>query len=145
MLQDMEVILGVPVDGLLVVGFTHIQDWGNLCIELLGHRPPNRQVGAGKNTAMIEGSRVKAKWVEERFSNPLPTDATKVLMQQYVWFYILGMLGGMLFMDKSGERLSIMFLQFFNPINNEKNCIWSSAALSWLYRHLCKVSEKTVK
>ena len=66
-------------------------------------------------------------------------------MQQYAQFYILGMLGGMLFMDKSGERVSIMYLQFFNPINNKKKYSWGSAALSWLYRHLCKALEKTAK
>ena len=48
-------------------------------------------------------------------------------------------------MDKSGERVSIMYLQFFNSINNGKNYSWGSAALSWLYRHLCKASEKTAK
>ncbi|XP_075670130.1 serine/threonine-protein phosphatase 7 long form homolog [Castanea sativa] len=81
-LQDMEVIMGVPVDGLSVVGFTYMQDWGDLCTELLGHRPLNREVGAGKNTIVMEGLRVKAFWLEERFSNPFPADATKVLVQQ---------------------------------------------------------------
>ncbi|XP_030936523.1 serine/threonine-protein phosphatase 7 long form homolog [Quercus lobata] len=119
-LQDMKVIMGVPVDGLPVVGFTCMDDWGDLCTELLGHRPPNRQVNARKNTAVMEGSRVKAKWLEEWFSNPFPTDTIKVLMQQYARFYILGMLGGMLFTDKSGKRLLIMYLQFFNPISNGK-------------------------
>ena len=66
-------------------------------------------------------------------------------MQPYAWFYILGMLGGMLFMDKFGEQISIMYLQFFNPINNGKNYSWGSAALSWLYKHLCKASEKITK
>ena len=28
MLQDMEVIMGVPVDGLLVVGYTYMDNWG---------------------------------------------------------------------------------------------------------------------
>lgn len=112
---------------------------------MLGHRLPDKQVGASKNTAMMEGPRVKAKWLEEWFSNPLPTNATEVLVQQYARFYILGMLGGMLFMDKSGERLSIMYLQLFNPIINEKNYSWGSATLSWLYRHLCKTLEKTAK
>ena len=42
LLQYIEVIMGVPVDGLLVVGFTHMQDWGKLCTELLGHRLLNR-------------------------------------------------------------------------------------------------------
>ena len=48
-------------------------------------------------------------------------------------------------MDKSSERISIMYLQFFNLISNGKNYSWGSAALSWLYRHLCKASEKTAK
>ena len=78
--------MGVPVDGLPVVGFTHMQDWGDLCTELLGHRLLNREVSAGKNTAAMEGSRVKARWLEERFSNPLSIDAIEVLVQQYARF-----------------------------------------------------------
>ena len=80
-LQDMEVIIGVLVDGLPAVGFTHMQDWGNLYAKLLGHRLPNRQVSVGKNTVVMEGPRVKAKWLEEQFSNPLPADAIEVLVQ----------------------------------------------------------------
>ena len=137
-LQDMEVIIGVPVDGLPVVGFTRMGNWGDLCAELLGHRPPNREVGAGKNTVVMEGPRVKSKWLKEQFRNPFPANTTEVLVQQYARFYILEMLGGMLFMDKSSERLSIMYLQFFNLISNGKNYNWGSAALSWLYRHICK-------
>ena len=75
--------MGVPIDGLAVVGFTQMQDWGDLCIKLLGHRLPNREVGASKNTVVMEGPRVKAKWLEERFSNPYLADATKVFMQHY--------------------------------------------------------------
>ena len=119
-LQEMEVIMGVPVDGLLVVGFTHMQDWGDLCTELLGHRLPDKQVSASKNIVVMEGPRVKAKWLEEWFSNPLPTNATEVLVQQYARFYILGMLGGMLFMDKSGERLSIYVSATFQSNHQRK-------------------------
>ena len=49
----------------------------------------------------MEGSRVKAKWLEDRFSNPLSVDAPKELVQKYARFYIVEMLGGTLFMDKS--------------------------------------------
>ncbi|KAK7858484.1 protein main-like 1 [Quercus suber] len=95
---------------------------------------------------VIERPRVKAKWLEDQFSNPLPADATEELvLQQYARFYILGMLGGTLFMDKSGERVSIMYLQFFNPISNGKKYSWGNAALSGLYRHLCNASKKTTK
>ena len=35
-------------------------------------------------------------------------------MQKYARFYIVEMLGGTLFMDKGGDRISIMFLQFLD-------------------------------
>ena len=103
MLQDMEVIMGVPIDGLLVVGFTHMCDWSNFCVDLLGHRPPGKDVGSSNTTAVLCGPRVKACWLESQFSNLVPADTTNLLVQQYAQFYILEMLGGMLFMDKSGE------------------------------------------
>ena len=145
-LQDMEVIIGVPVDGLPVVGYTSPRtDWSNACGEWLGHRSSDKQLGGNKNTAMMEGPRVKAKWLEDRFRNPFSVDAPEALVQKYARFYIVEMLGGTLFMDKGGDRISIMYLQFFDPVSNGKKYSWGSAALSRLYRQLCKASEKTAK
>uniref|UniRef100_A0A7N2LQZ5 Pentatricopeptide repeat-containing protein n=1 Tax=Quercus lobata TaxID=97700 RepID=A0A7N2LQZ5_QUELO len=106
--------------GLPVVGFTHMEDWGDLCPELLGHRPSGKDVGINENMAVLCGARLRASWLESWFSNPFSANATDLIVQWYTWFYILEMLGGMLFMDKSSERLSIMYLQFFNPISNGK-------------------------
>ena len=138
--------MGVPVDGLPVVGYTSPRiDWFDACAEWLGHRSPDRQLGGNKKTAVMEGPRIKAKWLEDRFRNPLSVDAPDALVQKYARFYIVEMLGGTLFMDKGGDQISIMYLQFFNSISNGKRYSWGSAALSWLYRHLCKASEKTAK
>ena len=79
-LQDMEVIMGVPVDGLPVMGYTKMTDWSDLYYDMLGHRPPRRDVGSNKNTRVIEGPRVKAKWLKDRFRNLLSADATKELV-----------------------------------------------------------------
>ena len=57
-----------------------MDNWGNLCAELLGHRLLSKEVGANKNIAVKEGPRVKAQWLEEQFSNPLPADAPEVLV-----------------------------------------------------------------
>ena len=54
----------------------------------------------------MEGPRVKAQWLEDRFTNRLPVDAPDALVQQYARFYIVEMLGGRLFMDKGGDRIS---------------------------------------
>ena len=54
-LQDMEVIMGVPVDGLPVVVYTSPRtNWRELCGGWLGHRPPDRELGGNKNIAVME-------------------------------------------------------------------------------------------
>ncbi|XP_030957668.1 protein MAINTENANCE OF MERISTEMS-like [Quercus lobata] len=147
-LQDMEVIMGVPVDGLpLVESIPSTGSWRDVCRRLLGCiPPPHRELRNNKkNTGVLEGASIKAKWLEDQFRDPLPVDAPEALVQKYARFYILELLGGTLFMDKSGERISVRYLQYFDPISNGKKYSWGSAALSWLYRHLCKASEKTAK
>ena len=47
-----------------------------------------------------------------------------MLVQKSARFYIVEMLGGTLFMDKGGDRISIMYLQFFDPISNGKKYSW---------------------
>ena len=134
--------MGVPIDGLPVVGITYMSDQGNLCHDLLGHRPPTKEPSANNNTAVLCGARLKVSGFESQFSDPFPTDVTNLQVQQYTPYYILQLLGGMLFMDKSIEQISVMYLQFLNPISNDKKYSWGSAALCWLYRHLCKALEK---
>lgn len=72
-------------------------------------------------------------------------DANDVVVQQYARYHILVQLGSILFMDKLAQRISIMTLQFFDPINDAKKYSWGSATLGWLYRHLCKASNKKAK
>ena len=72
--------MGVPVDGLPVMGYIKMTDWNDLCYGILGHKPSRKEFGSNKNTGVIEGPRVKAKWLEDRFSNPLPIDATEELV-----------------------------------------------------------------
>ena len=73
--------MGVPVDGLLVVGFTRMDNWGDLCADLLDHRPLGRDVDASENTSVLCGARLRASWLESQFSNPLSASATGLLMQ----------------------------------------------------------------
>ena len=79
-LQDMEVIIEVPIDGLSLMGYTEMLNWGELCGNLLGHRLPDKELSGNKNTAVMERARVKAKWLEDWFSNPLPVNTPKELV-----------------------------------------------------------------
>ena len=95
--------------------------------------------------SVLYKTRLKLCWLKTMFNDPLPADATSLQVQQYSWYYILEMLGGMVFMDKSGDQILVMYLQFLNPISNLKKYNWGSAAQSWLYKHLYKASKTIAK
>ena len=62
-LQDIEMMLGVPVDGLPVTGGFKL-DWLGLCLELLGHRPPDLILHPYENTSILAGVRLRVTWLE---------------------------------------------------------------------------------
>ena len=57
-LQDIEVILGVPVNGLPVVGKVRL-DWSGSCLELLGHRPPDPIPHPYENKSILAEARIR--------------------------------------------------------------------------------------
>ena len=65
-LQDIEVMLGVPVDGLPVTGGVEL-DWPRLCLELLGHRPPDLIPHPHENMFILAGVRLRVTWLEAQF------------------------------------------------------------------------------
>ncbi|XP_030924503.1 serine/threonine-protein phosphatase 7 long form homolog [Quercus lobata] len=110
-------------------------------IELLGHRPPDPIPHPHENTSILVGATLRFTWLDAQFSGPLAVDATDEVVQQHACYHILNRLGTILFMDKLADRVSVMPLQFLNPISNVKRYSWGSGVLAWLYRHLCKASE----
>ncbi|KAK9987990.1 hypothetical protein SO802_028229 [Lithocarpus litseifolius] len=74
-LQDIEVMLGVLVDGLLVIGSVRM-DWFGLCHDLLGHQPLDPVPHPHENKSILAGVRIKVSWLETRFRGTLATDAT---------------------------------------------------------------------
>jgi hypothetical protein len=55
-LQDVEVMLGLPVDGEVLVGSTEL-NWSELCLQLLGVSPPPNK---------LDGSRLNMKWLQDK-------------------------------------------------------------------------------
>ena len=143
-LEDMEVMMGLPIEGLPVVGKIDMK-WKDECESLLGVTPPPSIPKPNQNKSVLDGSRIKLKWLADHFRAPLPENASENLVQQYARYYILELLGGSLFMDTSGGRVSLMFLQFLDPISDAKKYSWGSAALAWLYRQLCNATHLEAK
>ena len=99
-LQDIKVMLGIPVDGLPVTRRTNLK-WNEMCRDLLGHEPPLVILNSNKST--FTGARIKYKWLDAQFAAPLATDTNDEVVQQNARYHLLVWMGALLFMDKSAN------------------------------------------
>ncbi|XP_050290588.1 serine/threonine-protein phosphatase 7 long form homolog [Quercus robur] len=136
-LQNVEVIFRLPIDSKVLVGPTAVVDgdWSQLRMELLGFTPAN-------DNKTLVGQRILISRLIDAIAKPLPYDATEIQIQQYARCYILALLGDKLFMDKSRDKVHLMFLEFLRNLHDPPQYSWGSGCLAWLYRELCRASEK---
>ncbi|RYR47774.1 hypothetical protein Ahy_A07g033735 [Arachis hypogaea] len=79
----------------------------------------------------------------ETFSE-LPHGAYEETVRRYARAYIMMLLSTQLFGDKSGSRLHIRWLPYVARLEDMGHYSWGSAALSWLYRCMCRVANRNV-
>ena len=130
-LQDVEVLLGLKVDGRAVVGrcLGAERDWVGLWESLLGFTPANGD---------IDGYKMRIRALQPYLADPLSEDATDEQVQQRARMYILVLLGGLLFTDTSGKHMPLYFLEFVADFTTCGTYSWGNAVLACLYRNLCK-------
>ena len=111
-LEDVEVIFGLPINGEILIGPTTMVEggWRQLCVELLGFGVP---VNDNKTLAR---QRILINHLVKRIAEPLPHNATEIQIHQYARCYILMLLGDKIFMDKSGDRVHLMHLEFLQNL-----------------------------
>ncbi|XP_012482941.1 serine/threonine-protein phosphatase 7 long form homolog [Gossypium raimondii] len=88
-LEDMQLQLGLPVDGFALTGSVQSIDWGAMCYDLLGAMLDN-----------IYGGQIEMGWLRDTFLEPR-NDSAEVERIQYARAYILEMIGGYLMPDLS--------------------------------------------
>ena len=81
--EDVNIQLGLPVDGLPMIGRTR-QDWHQVCFDLLGVVPPANK---------LKSCRLNLAWLGQQFFE-LPLDADIIAIQRYARAYILHLMGG---------------------------------------------------
>ena len=130
--------MGMSIEGKAMVGFIK-RTWKTMCDEILGIQIPI------ENKIVLDGQRIQIKVHIDWIAQPLSFDANELQVHQCAHCYVLSLLGDMVFVDKSGDRVHLMWLEFMENLHNPTKYSWGSAALSWLYRQLCKATEKTAK
>ncbi|RYR78739.1 hypothetical protein Ahy_A01g003598 [Arachis hypogaea] len=82
-------------------------------------------------------------WFHKRF-RVLPADATDKTVRVYARAYILMLLSSQLFEDKNANRVHLRWLPYLALLDDLGRYSWGSAALAWLYRCLCRGTNRNV-
>ncbi|KAG8481636.1 hypothetical protein CXB51_026494 [Gossypium anomalum] len=80
-LKDMQLQIGLPVDGLVVIGSVVVAVWRDVCEQLLG-----------KVSDTIYGAEIDMNWLKRNFGG-LNAKLSEVERKQHAWAYILMIIG----------------------------------------------------
>ena len=99
-------------------------------------------LGINPTGVVLKGQRILIKKLLEKIDQGLPDGAAEVVMHQYAQCYILALLAYTIFTDKFGDRVHMMWLQMLRDLHNPPQYSWMSACLAWLYRKLCRATDR---
>ncbi|XP_057548033.1 protein MAIN-LIKE 2-like [Amaranthus tricolor] len=136
-LLDVAILTRLPIEGHAVctVG-CQLESWQDKVHRILGVRPP---------AEVTKGSALRVTWIAQHFSH-LPDGADEPTVERYAKAYLLYLIGAVLFSDKTGNRVQLLYLTLLDaPWEVVSSYSWGSVALAYLYRRLCEASRKNVK
>lgn len=134
-LQDVNVLLGLRIDGDAVTGGTQVNGgWASLVKQIFGIDP-------GKS---LSGAQLRLSCLTENFQS-IRDDASDVELIRYTQSYLLQLFAGVLFTDHSGGQIHCMYLPSIQDFGRCRTLAWGSAVLAFLYRDLCKACRIGVK
>ena len=123
--------MGLPIDGPPIIGPTML-DWDEMCDTLLGIIPVKGE--------SIVGSMIKLKWLSDHLL-PIDENSSIEVIYAHARAYILGLLGGVLMLDKTGNKVHLMYLNYLTNLRRTRRYSWGSACLVVLYREMCRATD----
>ncbi|KAH1031170.1 hypothetical protein J1N35_043344 [Gossypium stocksii] len=127
-LEDVQLQLGLLVDGNAVTGSTQSANWRTVCYELLGAISDN-----------INGGRIEMGWLRDTFLESR-NDSTEIERIRYVRAYILEMIGGYLMPDLSRNLVHLRWLLKLVDFRAVGEFSRGFAVLTTLYWEMCRVT-----
>ena len=128
-LQDVAIILGLRIDGPIVIG-TRVLNVAELCGELLCVTPP---------ADALKGFAISIRWLCDQLSTPA-FDTDEVALERSAHGFILALIGSFLFADKKGVHVHLCFLPLLRDLVHTATYSWGGAVLAHTYHELCRAS-----
>ncbi|XP_028075404.1 protein MAIN-LIKE 1-like [Camellia sinensis] len=140
-LDDVSVILGILVIGKPVSckNLSNV-DAANLLVEALEVTIDEANVAL----KVARGQSIKAEWLRQRFGSVSDADNDNII-ECTARACLLYLLGCTLFADKTGIRVSVVYLSFLMDLQSVASYAWGAAALALLYRQLGTATRYAIK
>lgn len=137
--QDVSVLLGLRIDGDVVIGTTSGVDggWRIMIERVFGTSPPVVIENNKKKANELKGGRLMLSWLTKVF-DALPVCPSEEQLRRYTQSYILQLIAGVLFTDHSGGLVHCMYIPLIEDFGHCKKLAWGAAMLAYLFRELCK-------
>ncbi|XP_019254475.1 PREDICTED: serine/threonine-protein phosphatase 7 long form homolog [Nicotiana attenuata] len=144
MLQDIEVLYGLPGDGLAIALPQYMRSmlrdqYLDLLQQFTGFRPQ-------AETAALGASRMALTAIRQHLEilHPDITGETDDLhIHRYTRLVLLLLFGGVLFPNTSGNLVSLQFLHHLQQLDDLPQYSWGAVVLAYLYRNMCRASMGT--
>ncbi|MBA0855121.1 hypothetical protein Goshw_009451 [Gossypium schwendimanii] len=105
-LEDVQLHLGLPVDGPVVIGSVHTANWRDVCEQLFGRVPET-----------IFGAQIDMNWLRRIFRS-LDEDSNKVQREQHAQAYIFIIIKGLLMPDKLRNLAHLSYVGLLNELRD---------------------------
>ena len=128
-LQDMSMILALPIEGRPVCFSTDSEGWRQGMHSLIGAVPELNEDPSKNRTP----AGTTFRWISTTFSH-CPEGANDEVIQQYARAYVWYVISRTLFADGSGRTAPWMWLKALSGWDTKLS--WGSAALAYLYRQV---------
>ena len=135
-LEDVAMILGLPIRGLPVTGDAPPDGWRGRVEAFLGRPVPPPPQGQ-----KAQSSGVPLRWLREQFAH-CPDDADEALVTFHCRAWVLHLFGSFLFPDGTGDTASWMYIPCLSGWDDAGTYSWGSGVLAFLYRQLCEACRR---
>nr|XP_051212666.1 serine/threonine-protein phosphatase 7 long form homolog [Lolium perenne] len=135
-LQDVSMILGLPIQGEPLCMNTASDGWRGQMQDLIGMAPP-----ASENPKERAPAGAPFAWIRTNFGELLPEGANEDSIRTYTRVYLWYMISRTLFADSGGKLAHWCWLKALTVL--ERRWSWGTAALAYLYRQLDDACRRT--